>query len=185
MRLHSISLNFKIRGDRLSPGATAHLPLGGELHSDPIQAWWTLIIRKEKGKKYNEAKGDRESDKRQAGSREGACQVARSEVWLPLSNKVVTSNGVLMRMHWEDKNKLWHWCIGLSHSFSHSLFFFSFLFLKHSLWTKEDGLDWSINLLSPEVLESIIHGPIRLDIRGARITGDTENIRQLLARPVW
>lgn len=32
------------------------------------------------GKKYNEAKGDRESDKRQAGSREGACQVARSEV---------------------------------------------------------------------------------------------------------
>lgn len=43
---------------------------------------------------------------RQTESRLGACQVAWREALIPPSNKVITSNGVLMRLHGEDKNKL-------------------------------------------------------------------------------
>lgn len=42
---------------------------------------------------------------------------------IPSCKQVITSNCVLMRLHGEDNNKLWHWCIGLSYGCVHSLVF--------------------------------------------------------------
>lgn len=106
-----VSLNFKIRGDRLSPGEWASLPLGWsstQFLSKDADDGGEKEQQEEQNEEEERRGRQRQTDRARKtdGGQTGSVSSCLEGGAIPVSNKVVTSNGVLMRQHGEDKNKL-------------------------------------------------------------------------------